>query len=228
MEEAEENEQLAEAADHMTTTHQSSSEAAPDPRPPRKRCTPEASSSVTKNSTSSSSRRWTCRICGRSFAVKNALFGHMRSHRREQRPHQTLAAAATHAEWEAAAALLLLSRGGSDGNASCGKTLDSYQALEGYRASNSYNKKKKKKKGWSADEHVPLKEYRCKKCEKVFPSGQALGGHMTLHLNERPTEEEEVVVPPQPIEKEEEEGAPQPTVEPTAGHLYFQFNKMDG
>ncbi|KAK1274194.1 Zinc finger protein ZAT9 [Acorus gramineus] len=72
----------------------------------------------------------------------------------------------------------------------CGRTFDSFQALGGHRAYHN------KDRHWVEDHHpsadseaTPVSAdseaevHGCNVCEKVFPSGQALGGHMRSHFN---------------------------------------------
>ncbi|KAJ6978413.1 zinc finger protein ZAT9-like [Populus alba x Populus x berolinensis] len=77
----------------------------------------------------------------------------------------------------------------------CGLVFDSFQGLGGHLA--AHNRKREREKEGKLDlvsrvhqdsrgksviiGDAPRKEYKCNLCERSFPSGQALGGHMSYH-----------------------------------------------
>ncbi|VVB13605.1 unnamed protein product [Arabis nemorensis] len=81
-------------------------------------------------------------------------------------------------EEESALLLVEMSKGKRPANFQSPTLIDPPLALGGHRTSH----KKRLKIGEKNDEAVVPRQYPCVICEKVFGSGQALGGHKKVHL----------------------------------------------
>ncbi|PKA62879.1 Zinc finger protein ZAT3 [Apostasia shenzhenica] len=136
-----------------------------------------------------------CTVCEKRFASIMALNGHMRIHKDRSLDD--------HGELEAAEALLLLSNSspadqGKEEDLSekkkhvcdiCCEGVETGQALGGHKPSHFHREKRRRRlpaaeepKEVQRVEEAEKRGHVCRICQASFATGQALGGHMSLHL----------------------------------------------
>ncbi|CAA0830971.1 Zinc finger protein AZF2 [Striga hermonthica] len=143
-----------------------------------------------------------------SISFLSAADDGVESRRDAKRPRQASGDQEDHA---AASSLVLLARGGGAADAAstsgraesgknlpyacdfCGKAFPSYQALGGHKtshrvkppsAASSVIQDSSTSGGGCVPGRIPaLRVHQCPVCHRVFPTGQALGGHMRKHYD---------------------------------------------
>lgn len=140
----------------------------------------------------------TCKHCARSFKSLKALFGHMRTHPKEDEActsscsnQMTAAALVIYDADQPEAKRVKLERAAADGRYAChicSMTFPTHQALGGHIA--FHNKLKQGEDGSGQAPRASRRKasedgelHKCKECGAVFKTGQSLGGHMRKHFD---------------------------------------------